>query len=119
MTRNHKICNKIQFDRNNKRHYRHTDYYPFYRHFHHQKEDQTVQSSHHDYRQREHQNQSELKELSIEHPLPSDLPLIPPSTRSPPVPPIHTTSDENSYHFTNILRDRVIQSLRENTYAKI
>ena len=53
-----------------------------------------VQWSYHDYNQREHQNQSVLKEPSIERPLPSNLPLIPPSTRSPPVPPINTMLDE-------------------------
>ena len=111
---NHEGSNRIQFDRNNNQHYLHTDYQPFYRHFHHRKEDQMVQSSHHDYRQRENQNHSALKELSIEHHFPSDPPLIHPSTRSPLAPPIDTTSDEEFISFYEELERQIYHNPESN-----
>ena len=73
-----------------------------------------VQLGHHDYRLREHQNYSALKDLSILCPSPLDPLLIPPSTKSSLVPAIYTTSDEEFISFYEELKRQSYQNPERN-----
>ena len=84
------------FDNNQHFHHQHTTNWPY---LHHWQENQNFKSTHHDYSQREHWNQNVLTHPSLEHPLPSNPPLITPSTRSPSVLPINTTLVKNHILF--------------------
>ena len=84
------------FDNNQHFHHRHIAEWPYHQH---RQEDQNVKSTHHDYSQKERRNQNVLNQPSLECPLPSNMPLITPLTRSPSAPPINTTPIENHILF--------------------
>ena len=117
MTRNIDRRSRPPFDNNQHFHHRHTTDLPFHRH---QQEDQNVKSTHHSYSQREHRNQNVLTQPSLERPLPSNPPLITPSTRSPSAPPRNTTLVENHLPFYQDLEQHNYQiSLSKQTTKKV
>ena len=110
-------CSRPPFDNNQHFHHQHTADRRYHRH---RQEDQNVKSTHHDYSQKEHRNQSVLNQPSLECPLPSNPPLIAPSTRSPFAPPINTTSDEDFILFQQELEQQKYQtSMRKLNTKKV
>ena len=100
-------CSRPPFDNNRHFYHWHTVGRPYHRH---RQEDQNVKSTHHDYSQRECWNQNVLTQPSLERPLPSNLPLIIPSTKSPSALLINTTPVEDHIPFHQDLQQQNYQT---------